>query len=214
MNLFRSHLKKVQTLVGLSEGETNEKSTSIGIAKEGLQVMKRVGKVVEKNVLNMKEQVDTLSKPPPFRQDFAPLDAPDLFRFGYIVIHDIRIFTKDIIIAPPGSEEKTKSGVSNEAKYQTTSAMGWSKPIALAEVKLYPAELCPPKDGTTATGTATVGQPIENVLNLALERILTEMATTGKLLNNAFADVFALFEIAGNSSSSAGGKIRDKPIQE
>ncbi len=202
LRTFNSHLKNVQKIVGLvNENDPKEKSTSIGIAKEGLQVMKQVGKVVEKNVKNMKEQVDALSKPPLFRQDWSSPENPDLFRFGCIVLQDIRIFTKDIIIVP-GSEEKVKSGIKNsEVKYQMMSATGWSKPIVLEDVTLYPHELCPPKDGIDLW---TLGQPIEAYTNLALERIFTEMATTslsGELLNNAFADVFAWFKIAGDKSN-------------
>jgi len=191
-----SHLKNVQKIVGLNnENESKEKSTSIGIAKEGLQVIKQVGKVVEKNVKNMKEQVDALSKPPLFRHDWSSPENSDLFRIGYIVLQDIRIFTKDIIIVP-GSEEKAKTGIKNsEVKYQTMSATGWSKPIVLEDIKLHPIELSPPKDGVDP---CTLGQPIENLTNIVLERIFTEMATSsisGELLNKAFADVFAWFKI-------------------
>ena len=196
-----SHLKNVQKIVGFSnENESKEKSTSIGIAKESIQVMKQVGKVVEKNVKNMKEQVDALSKPPLFRQNWAKPDNPELFRFGFIFLQDVRIFTKDIIVVP-GSEEKAKAGITNhEIERQTISAMGWSKPIIVEEIKLHPTELCPLKDGSDSF--VGVGQPIENIMNVVLERIFTEMAAnsiSGKLLNNAFADVFAWFKIGKDS---------------
>jgi len=182
-----------------SSNKEKKQNKSIGIAKEGIQVMKQVGKVVEKNVLNMKEQVDALSKPPPFRKDWKPMEYPDLFRFGYIVLKDARIFTKDIIIVP-GADEKTsdKDEVSS-CDFTSTSAKGWSKPIAIKEVRLFPSELCPPKDKENAS---TIGQPIEVYSNLALERVFTEMATSsisGKLLNNAFTDVFKLFDIANRA---------------
>jgi hypothetical protein len=219
---FVNHLRKVQNMVALNS--TDDKDTtveqqgmtmssnhykekkqnkSIGIAKEGIQVMKQVGKVVEKNVLNMKEQVDALSKPPPIRKDWKPMEYPDLFRFGYIVLKDARIFTKDIILVSGGDEKKTQrwsdeSSIACEGDKTPTrvsiNARGWSKPIAIKEVVLCPSELCPPKD---KENPSTIGQPIEVYSNLVLERVFTEMATSsisGKLLNNAFMDVFALFD--------------------
>ena len=233
-----SHLKKVQNMVGLnadntsgsgknnvleskSSGKEKKQNKSIGIAKEGIQVMKQVGKVVEKNVLNMKQQVDTLSKPPPFRQDWKPIEYPDLFRFGFIAFKDARIFTKDIILVP-GTEEKSKTGGSgttngstciegkksdgivsskkNQLSCQITSALGWSKPILIKEVKLYPSELCAPKD---VEDPCAIGQPIDVYSTMILERIFAELATSsisGKMLNNAFSEVFALFDIAGTNT--------------
>lgn len=101
-----SHLKKVQSYVG-TETSTNpnisneQKSRSSKIAKEGLQVINEVGRVVKKNVLDMKEQVDALSKPPPVKEGWVqPNNTANLyFRFGNIVIKDIRVFTKDMILA-------------------------------------------------------------------------------------------------------------------
>jgi hypothetical protein len=219
---FVSHLRKVQNMVALNSTGEKDMSTeknnmissnkekkqnkSIGIAKEGIQVMKQVGKVVEKNVLNMKEQVDALSKPPPFRKDWKPLGSPDLFRFGYIVLKDARIFTKDIITVPGVEEKKIKRYDESVARERdevsstvSISARGWSKPIAIKEVILCPSELCPPKD---KENPSTIGQPIEVYSNLVLERVFTEMATSsisGELLNNAFMDVFALFDIANRA---------------
>ncbi|GFH46962.1 hypothetical protein CTEN210_03437 [Chaetoceros tenuissimus] len=215
---FVSQLKKVQDMVGLNHDDDDQtpssnpnaivkekkQNKSIGIAKEGIEVMKQVGKVVEKNVLNMKEQVDILSKPPPIRQDFVAPKHPDLFRFGYIEIRDARIFTKEIIVVPNADQEKksllASSKVSSDnlvnldsASY-STSALGWSKPIFLKEIKVYPSEFCAPKD---VIDPFKIGQPIEVCMNIILEKIFTEMATSsisGKLLNNAFSDVFSLFD--------------------
>ena len=46
------------------------RSRTTMIAKEDIQVMKHVGKLVEKNVLDMKNQVDSLSQPPPHKEGF------------------------------------------------------------------------------------------------------------------------------------------------
>jgi len=102
-NGFVSQLKKVQDLVGvkdpISSNLQNLKSSrTTKIAKESLQVIKKVGKVVEKNVLTMKEQVyDTLSKPPPMKEGYKAPGNPELFRFGFVELRDARIFTKEII---------------------------------------------------------------------------------------------------------------------
>lgn len=108
---FVSQLKKVKDLVGVKDNKGNSASTngnesqssgtkgnrSAVIAKEGIQVIKRVGKVVEKNVLTMKEKVISLSKPPPFKEGYKPPENPELFRIGFVELRDIRIFTKEII---------------------------------------------------------------------------------------------------------------------
>jgi hypothetical protein len=86
--------------------------------------------------------------------------------------------------------------------HQTTSALGWSKPIPIKEVKLYPSELCPPRD---IDNPCTIGQPIDVYVNAVLERIFTELATSsisGKMLNNSFSEVFALFEIGGTNTNA------------
>jgi len=66
--------------------ENNASSKSMEtITKEGIQVMKQVGKMVEKNVLVVKEQMDSLSKPPPQKKEWKE-STPDLFRFGRIIV--------------------------------------------------------------------------------------------------------------------------------
>lgn len=225
-------------MVGLSinddqKANTMLTTTSIDIAKEGIQVIKHVGKVVEENVLNMKEQVDDFSKPPPFRKDWSPLADPPMFRIGLISIQDLRIFTKDIILA---GQKQMQCGASTQSlnesanvkdshTFDNVNAIGWSKPIIVKTIRIYPSDMCPPcsdfnrnEDCKAKESTLhLIAQPIENIGNLLLERVLTEMAksTTGRLLNNAFADVFTLFNnaITDNQSSDANcndGRIKNK----
>ena len=79
-----------------AQTSTKASRTTI-IAKEGIQVIKQVGKVVEKNVLTMKEKVDAISKPPPVKQSWKPPENPELFRVGFVELRDVRIFTKEIM---------------------------------------------------------------------------------------------------------------------
>jgi len=213
-------------MVGLSinddqKANTTSTTTSIDIAKEGIQVIKHVGKVVEENVLNMKEQVDDFSKPPPFRKDWTPLADPPMFRIGLISIQDLRIFTKDIILAGQMQMQcsactqsfNQSANVKDGHNFDKINGTGWSKPILVKDIRIFPSDLCPPcsdisKNEDCEAKESTlhlIAQPIENIGNMLLERVLTEMAksTTGQLLNNAFADVFTLFNnaITDNQSS-------------
>ncbi len=252
------------------------------MAKEGIQVMKQVGKVVEKNVLTMKEKVlDSYTKPPPTKADYKYPDRPDLFRVGFVELRDVRIFTKEMISRGSGgsnshvnsgyphgaekhSDESTndvttsiKNGGGTTAPTTTatnsTSSVvvaaastsssfdielkplsshsqskprltlgvnGWSKPMYVKEVRLYPAELCPPsyslatilkekekeKESSSSSTpnqlqivdtAALIGLPIEQVSNIITTKVLTEVAktNTGQLLTNAFTEVFAWFDV-------------------
>lgn len=125
---FVTQLKKVQDLVGVNNNKndivgdanssagiggrndvSNRGSRTTVIAKEGIQVIKKVGKVMEKNVLTMAEKVILLSKPPPIKDSFKAPENPDLFRFGFIEIRDLRIFTKEIISRGNGNVQMTSS---------------------------------------------------------------------------------------------------------
>jgi len=183
------------------------RSRTTMIAKEGIQVMKHVGKVVEKNVLDMKNQVDSLSQPPPHKEGFVTEKNPDLFRIGWIIIQDIRIFSKDIILvhrssaiedngsSTPAKEENYRDDYRGKSMEQINSS-SWSKPILVKEVVIYPTELCPSSLEKDDDNTLVIGQPIEHILQVVLIKTLKEMAkcNTGQLLNNAFSEVFAWFK--------------------
>jgi len=238
------------------------------MAKEGIQVMKQVGKVVEKNVLNMKEKVlDSYTKPPPLKADYKYPEHPDLFRVGFVELRDVRIFTKEMISrgnsgggGNSNRDEITMDELPTTMKNGSTVATdtatnsfdlefklpqpkprltlgvnGWSKPMYVKEVRLYPAELCPPSyslatilkeksssGGGAGTGSAAssssssspttakkavppqtidtaalIGLPIEQVSNIIVTKVLTEVAktNTGQLLTNAFSEVFGWFDV-------------------
>lgn len=190
-----NQLKKVQNMVevGGDSKLDQDKTKSIGIAKEGLHVMKHVGKVVEKNVQIMKEQVDALSKPPPKKSDWDYAKSTDLFRIGYINIDDIWIFTKDILVvtgSPHNGDSDDSISKAEKRNLQDINTAGWSKPIFVERVPLRSHELCPYED-------KRIGQPIEDILDIVLEKTFSEMAksTAGKLLSNVFSDVFSFFQI-------------------
>lgn len=211
------------------------------IAKESIQVIKQVGKVVEKNVLTMKEKVISLSKPPPIKQSFKLPDNPDLFRVGYVELRDVRIFTKEIISrgnGVGGSAKSTGNTVAlneqdnddgrnvNDLEFEKPTnnpqqhnqhnlkhkVNNWSKPILVKVLKLYHSELCPSsytvatlmkekdlnnKQASSLDNAALIGLPIEQVTNILISRILTEVAktNTGQLLTNAFSELFAWFDV-------------------
>jgi len=100
------------------------------IALEGMRVMQQVGKVVEKNVSNIKEQVDSFSKPPPKKVGFVSKAQIDLFRVGGVVVKDLRVFTKDMMMVVP---------TTNRTGVPKTTAAAASKETTNAniEVGLY-----------------------------------------------------------------------------
>lgn len=162
---YCSQLKKVKDFVGvkgnvnaaISGHEGGNRTTAI--AKEGIQVMKQVGKVVEKNVLTMKEKVISLSKPPPMKEGWKAFENTEMFRVGFVELQDVRIFTKEIIskgknVVP--SNEKTQQQSDEDLEFDkpykqqeqepqhlTLGINNWSKPILVKELRIYHAELCP-----------------------------------------------------------------------
>jgi len=217
---FVSHLKKFQHMVG-SENSTNKNhieslnsdsrndsrpiSRTTMIAKEGIQVIKHVGKVMEKNVQDVKNQVDSL-KPPRKKIDWIADENPDLFRVGWATIHDLRVFSKDLILirGPPSFEdssglvkEQKDNDESQSNRRQQINTSGWSKPIRVKEVMITPSEFCPPPHEKNDDNIPEIGQCIEDVWQIILMRALTEMAKCngGQLLNGVFSDVFAWLRV-------------------
>lgn len=245
-------MKKVQDLVLVNtqspsytvghDTQSTKGNRTTAIAKESIQVMKQVGKVVEKNVLTMKEKVILLSKPPPIKEGFQAPEYPDLFRVGFVELRDVRIFTKEIIsrghsggvvksinhVVPSSESEEGLKPNLNDAEFgkpigsnhfaqskPRKLAFGisnWSKPILLKELKIYHAELCPSsysvatmlkeKHGNNAQSSLVdnalfVGLPIEQVCNIVMSRILTEIAKTNpnQLLTKAFSEIFTWFDV-------------------
>jgi len=199
------------------------------IAKEGLQVIKQVGKVVEQNVMDMKKVVDNISKPPPKKVGWDIINY-DLFRIGRITFREVRVFTKDVFSnrSTPSSTSTTNMNTDNSntsiasSKQDSITRMdttGWSKPVLVKEVILTSMDLCPPSKNLDEDGIHAIGQRIDVLADIVMKRLLAEMAksNTGLLLNNALGEVFSVFEskrvIGGGSShntstiSTVGAKV-------
>uniref|UniRef100_A0A7S1ZDM4 Uncharacterized protein n=1 Tax=Trieres chinensis TaxID=1514140 RepID=A0A7S1ZDM4_TRICV len=190
------------------------------LAKDGAQVMRHLGKVVEQNVSNIKQQVDSFQKPPPKKDGWVNPAEDVRFRFGRITLRDMRIFTKDMIamknagggvggssargmsmpdIFGDGGEQRLASSfdVSSPRVQRSPSTSGWSDPIHIRELAVSGAELCPPMTTRDECGLPEIGLKIEKVLDILLARLLAETAksNTGRVLNNAFGEVFTWMEL-------------------
>jgi len=122
------------------------------LAADGMKVMKHVGRAVEKNVAEIQQQVDALTKPPPKKKGWVSKEIPDRFRIGRIVVRDVRIFVKGLMV------EKVRTGSPHPGGGPAPSASAparggdgtgqpratdWNRPIHFREISMGPAELCP-----------------------------------------------------------------------
>lgn len=89
---------------------TKKGSDLESLAKDGVKVIQQMGKVLGRNVAEMKEQADTF-QPPPKKEGWVDPPMEDKFRFGRIVVRDARIFTKDMI---GGAEKAPSSSATSE----------------------------------------------------------------------------------------------------
>merc|ERR1712187_914056 len=148
--------------------ESKPKPNHVLIAKESINIMKQVGKVMEKNVLDMKQQMDVLSSSLPKKENYVEVKKTNLFRFGRIVLTDIRIFTKDVILVGHSDVKSFETRLKNDAlsssvsdfskrvrrsilldekeSQHVTTTEGWRKPIHINEVVVSGAELHPTFD--------------------------------------------------------------------
>jgi hypothetical protein len=209
---------------GNSQHILSTKSMGV-IAKEGIQVIKQVGRAMEQNVLDMKQVVDNLSKPPPKKVGSDVINY-DLFRIGRITFREVRVFTKDVFSIRSSTFSSTLNNNNNikvlsstsnakqesmQQQQQRMDTTGWSKPVLLKEVILTSMDLCPPSKNLDEDGTHAMGQRIDVLADIVLKRLLAEMAktNTGLLLNNALGEVFAVLDskrIMGGSNSTTTAK--------
>jgi hypothetical protein len=177
--------------------------------KHGVSVMRELGRVVEKNVLDMKTSLSLLQRPPEKKEGWQS-KSPDYIRVGSALLREGRIFTKDILLPKGGGggghgggECPTKSAAHyangydrshmNDIRGQETTH-GWARPIVIVELAITGAELSPPMSARDPTdGMPLVGIPLDRLLDIVQKRIMAEIAKTetGRLYQTAFGDVFS-----------------------
>ena len=174
--------------------------------KHGVSVMRELGKVVEKNVSDIKTSLAFLQQPPQKKADWKS-KSPDYIRVGSILLREGRIFTKDILLSKPNNNNNNNEGhnddavnvppssslahhysASNQAtstlyaKSKKTACSGWTRPIVISELAITSAELCPPmsvrdlSSNSPTFGMPMVGITIDRLLDIGLQRVMAEVA--------------------------------------
>lgn len=183
---FVSQLKKFKRNFD-SDGNSNSKQSIIDkdgvrvkkVAQESMKVMKHLKQTFTKE---FKEQVETFktAKRIPKKKGWVKKKETDKFRFGWILIRDARIFTKDILLKNMISTDNVKS----ENRIQ-----GWGKPIHLKHVPINGSDLC-------SSTYPNIGNTLDNIIDILIKRMVTEVAKTnsGRLVQNTLAEVCAWME--------------------
>ena len=237
---FVSQLKELKAKVadGKSKAALQRSSSSLGkMAKDSIHVIKEMGKAVEKNVTEFREQVDSYHQPPPKKKGHRA--SKDILRFGCIVVRDVRIFmmtqknavasmSAATVAAEDSAETKaalasaaastgaagltTKPSTDDASSVRSTIEGGWSKPIRIKEIAVSGAELCPPMRSRDENGLPGVGLPVEKVADILVKRLLAETAKTngGRVLHTAFGEVFSWIDVKGSATAAAG---KPMPVQ-
>ena len=187
--------------------------------KHGVSVMRELGKVVEKNVSDIKTSLAFLQQPPQKKADWKS-KSPDYIRVGSILLREGRIFTKDILLSkpnnnnneghnddavnvPPSTSLAHHYSAYNQAtstlyaKSKKTACSGWTRPIVISELAITSAELCPPmsvrdlSSNSPTFGMPMVGITIDRLMDIGLQRVMAEVAKseTGRVFQAAFGDV-------------------------
>ena len=78
-------------------------------------------------------------------------------------------------------------------KIKATNSFGWSKPIFIKELQTSSAELCHLRSAKEKDKLLLIGHDIKEISNIILKRLLSETAknNTGRVLNNAFNEIFS-----------------------
>lgn len=204
--LLVKNLKQMQSSKNINAKESSQSSDISGrsnsiasvqsIAKESLQVIKNMQKAVERNVEEIKEQVDAFTKPPPKKLNWKK-PRMDTIRIGYLLGKDIRIFTKGIIL---NSSQKINNAKASTSANTISSNKNWSKPIYLKELSFSASELAPPSNSLNAQDNNNdqlnyelLGMTPDRIVDTVLKKGYAEMAKTnaGRVLETAFSEVFA-----------------------
>lgn len=171
---------------------------------ESVSVIRQLGKVVEQNVTDIKDQMSFLQKPPK-RKEGLPKKKVDIVRIGSLLLREMRIFTKDVLVQKSnavvpndGVPSNTPADTANGDASIPLNQTGWSRPIVIWELAFAGAEFSPHVSARdTTTGLPVVGIPVDRAVDIILKRLMTEAAksNTGRLLETAFGDVFSLMSV-------------------
>lgn len=215
-NLKQLHTQKVAAKAG--GGASAEGKDWKSKKESGMSVMRELGKVVNKNVSDIKGQIAFLQKPPEKKAGWVAKKADDI-RLGSLLLREGRIFTKDILVAKGGVGDDAVRATSALVSERSSgrglgadgdgSSSGWARPIVIFELAVTGAELCPPLSARDpATGMPAVGISIDRLLDIIVKRIMAEVAksNTGRLFQTAFGDVFSF--VGDNVHASARQKER------
>ena len=155
-----------------------------------------LGKVVEKNVSDIKHQMSFLQKPPP-RKEGHKSSPPEYIRVGSLVLREGRIFTKDILLGKVEETTTTTNAESHKNGSMDRHFSGWSRPITIFELALTGAEMSPSMSVRDPnTGMPVVGIPMDRFLDIIIKKVMAEVAkyNTGRLFQTAFGDVFSFVD--------------------
>jgi len=201
------NLKQLHTQKSRTDSSSFTEGKDWNAKKEhGVSVMRELGKVVEKNVTDIKNQVVFLQKPPGKKQGWKSM-TPDDIRVGSILLREARVFNKDILLAKGGngddlvnatsaivSKQSSRSLKGGKVDDPSNRRLGWARPIVIFELAITGAELCPPMSARCpVTGMPVVGISIDRLVDIIMKRIMAEVAksNTGRLFQTAFGDVFS-----------------------
>jgi hypothetical protein len=197
------HLHSQKLVRGVATEKTDWQLTK----EQGVSVMKELGKVVEKNISDMKTSISFLQKPPEKKQGWEA-KPPDDIRIGSILVREGRIFTKDILVSAGAHDENLNAASDSDQSRSSPkrgmldkSSSGWARPIAIFELAVTSAELCPPMSARDpSSGMPVVGISMDRLLDILMKRVTAEVAKseTGRLFQTAFGDVFSF--IGDNST--------------
>ena len=191
----------VKMLQSSTTGNTDEPNDDIPKPKkdkvaESVSVLRQLGKVVEKNVTDIKDQVTFLQKPPK-RKEGLPKKKMDVVRIGSFLLREMRIFTKDVLVQKKKNTNGSNSADAQENNGARTTTQ-WSRPIVIWELAITGAEFSPlMSERDSQTGMPVVGIPLDRAVDIILKRLVTEAAksNTGKLIETAFGDVFSFLNM-------------------
>jgi len=205
-------LHKQKTLSPKKKSADGHKEAWKAKKEHGVSVMRELGKVVEKNVTDIKNQVAFLQQAPPKKQGWVS-KPPDDIRIGSILLREARVFLKEVLVTKAGGG----AGKGDDAVNATSmiisersnspvpdiTSIGWARPVVIFELAVTGAELCPPMSARDPhSGMPVVGISIDRLVDILAKRAVAEVAKTnkGSLLQTAFGDIFSF--VGDNVSSS------------